>query len=333
MGGGEAQVRAEYITRAGVQEYESLGWMSGHEVHYTIPAGVKVLALKYRETGYDTEFDGSFTCDDPYFNSLWEKAHRTLYVNMRDTYFDCPDRERAQWWGDLVIDLGEAFYVLDRKSDLLAKKALIELVNWQKDDGALFSPSPAGNWDKELPTQMLASVGWYGAWLYYHNTGDLETIQYCYPHIRRYLDLWKLGTDGLVVHRAGGWDWEDWGENIDAPLLDNAWYVLAMKAAIAMAKITGNQADVAGYQRRSIVSQTITTRPSGRATNTARRATRATPTTAEMRWPCWQVWRRRIGTMRSARCFESITMPARTWKSMCLRRCTSFTTPTARASE
>lgn len=20
------------------------------------------------------------------------------YVNMRDIYFDCPDRERAQWW-------------------------------------------------------------------------------------------------------------------------------------------------------------------------------------------------------------------------------------------
>lgn len=26
---------------------------------------------------------------------------------------DCPDRERAQWWGDEVNELGEAFYVLD----------------------------------------------------------------------------------------------------------------------------------------------------------------------------------------------------------------------------
>ncbi len=248
--GGEKSVRAEYITRTGVQEYESLGWMSGHEIHYTIPAGVKVLSLKYRETGYDTEFTGSFTCDDPYFNSLWSKAHRTLYVNMRDTFFDCPDRERAQWWGDAVIDLGEMFYTFDRKSDLLARKALIELANWQKPDGVLFSPSPAGNWDKELPPQMLATIGWYGAWLYYHNTGDAETIRYIYPHIRKYLGLWKLNADGLVVHRAGDWDWEDWGENIDVPLLDNTWYVLALKASIEMAKLTGNDADVAGYQQQ-----------------------------------------------------------------------------------
>jgi hypothetical protein len=232
---GDKSVRAEYITRAGVQEYESLGWMSGHEIHYTIPAGVKVLALKFRETGYDTEFAGSFTCDDAFFNSLWEKARRTLYVNMRDTYFDCPDRERAQWWGDIVIDIAEAAYVLDRRSDLLARKGLLELTNWQRPDGTLYSPIPDGNWNKELPPQMLASIGWYGAWHYYLNTGDIETIRRIYPHIRRYLGVWKLGPDGQVVHRAGEWDWEDWGEDIDAPLLDNAWYVLALKGAIEMA--------------------------------------------------------------------------------------------------
>ncbi|MFR7465122.1 MAG: hypothetical protein ACLUVG_09725 [Phocaeicola vulgatus] len=30
---------------------------------------------------------------------MWEKSQRTLYITMRDTYMDCPDRERAQWWG------------------------------------------------------------------------------------------------------------------------------------------------------------------------------------------------------------------------------------------
>ena len=33
-------------------------------------AGVKVLALKYRETGYDCNFAGSWRCDDPFFNAL-----------------------------------------------------------------------------------------------------------------------------------------------------------------------------------------------------------------------------------------------------------------------
>ncbi|MEO6434695.1 MAG: glycoside hydrolase family 78, partial [Tepidisphaeraceae bacterium] len=48
---GEPTVRTEYVTRDGVQEFETPGWMSGHEVHYAIPAGVKILALQYRESG------------------------------------------------------------------------------------------------------------------------------------------------------------------------------------------------------------------------------------------------------------------------------------------
>jgi len=41
-GGSEYNVRAEYITRNGLQEYESYGWMNGHEVQYIIPKGLSV---------------------------------------------------------------------------------------------------------------------------------------------------------------------------------------------------------------------------------------------------------------------------------------------------
>ncbi len=99
---GGASVRARYITRAGDQEYESLGWMSGNEVQYTIPAGVQIVKLGYRETGYDTDLTaGAFIGSDSALNTLWTKAQRTLYINMRDNYSDCPTRERALWWGDV----------------------------------------------------------------------------------------------------------------------------------------------------------------------------------------------------------------------------------------
>ena len=113
-------LRAEYVTKEGNQQYESPGWINGHYVKYTIPAGVTVNALKYRESGYDCDFAGSFICNEDFFNVLWTKSQRTLYINMRDTYMDCPDRERGLWWGDVVLEIGEAFYALDRKSDLLA---------------------------------------------------------------------------------------------------------------------------------------------------------------------------------------------------------------------
>lgn len=263
MGGGSANVRSVYITRDGVQEYESFGWMNGHDVRYTIPDGVKVLEVKYRETGYNADFAGSFKCDDEKLNLLWEKSKRTLYVTMRDNYMDCPDRERAQWWGDMVNEMGEAFYVFDAvKGPMLAKKGIYELARWQRGDKVIYSPVPAGlpkksgvhkrdgAWDRELPRQMLASVGWYGFWTYYWYTGDRRTIVDVYPHVRDYLSLWKIGGDGLIIHRAGDWDWTDWGTNKDVAVIENAWVYLAFKAAVEMAKLSGDEKDIAGYKAK-----------------------------------------------------------------------------------
>jgi alpha-L-rhamnosidase len=259
MGGSEPNVHAKYITREGVQEFECLGWMNGHEVHYTVPDGVKIIGLQFRETGFDTEFSGSFECDDSDLNLLWKKAARTLYITMRDTYMDCPDRERSQWWGDVVNELGEVPYTFDPKAMSLTRKAVRELVDWQRPDGTLFSPVPAGipapgkkndggTWSTELPVQMLASVGKYGFWTYYIQSGDKETIQHAYPAVRRYLNLWKLDKDKLVIHRPGDWDWSDWGTNIDVRILDSAWYQLALEGAINMARLTGNNLDIPRWE-------------------------------------------------------------------------------------
>jgi len=247
--GAGPNIRAEYVTRAGVQEYESLGWISGHEVQYTIPAGIKILGLKYRETGYDTEFAGSFECDDDFLNRYRQKALRTLYVNMRDTFMDCPERERAQWWGDVVNQMGQAFYALDSNSSLLVKKGMLELMNWQRENGIIGSPVPAGNWDHELPLQMLNSVGYYGFWNYYLYTGDIETIRTVYPRVKRYLSLWQMGGDGLVVPR-GGRRWIDHGTDKDVRILYNGWYYLALKGQKLMAQALGETADLAEIDAR-----------------------------------------------------------------------------------
>jgi hypothetical protein len=250
QGGGVPNVRAEYVTKAGRQSYESVGWMNGHDVRYTIPAGVKILGLKYRETGYDADEIGRFVCSDQALNGLWTKAKRTLMVTMRDTYMDCPDRERAQWWGDAVNELGEAFYVFDSaRGPLLARKGMLELAGWQRDDGALYAPVP-GCWDKELPPQMLASVGWYGFRLYHWYTGDDATIAAVYPAVSRYMALWKQDADGQAIHRKGGWEWSDWGQDIDVAVLDSAWLYLALRGAADMAVVAGHSEDVASYEQR-----------------------------------------------------------------------------------
>ena len=243
-GGSDNNVRAEYITCDGTQEYESYGWMNGHEIYYIIPEGVEILDVKYRETGYDAEFSGSFRCDDPFLNELWKRSARTLYVTMRDTYMDCPDRERAQWWGDEVNELGETFYALSPSAHKLAAKGIRELIKWQREDGVIFSPMPATTWSKELPLQMLASVGWYGFYTHYFYSGDSSFVAEIYDGLHRYLhNVWQTDADGIPLVRHGDWSWGDWGTNIDLQVLTCCWYYLALKAEREFAQMLGKSED------------------------------------------------------------------------------------------
>lgn len=239
-GGGETNVRAEYITRDGEQEYENLGWMNGHEIIYTIPDGVEVLYLGYRETGYDCDFSGIFVCDNPDLNRLWRMSQRTLYITMRDNYMDCPDRERALWIGDVTNELVEAYYSLSPSANLLTRKSLIDFTGWQKPDSVLYAPVPQSNWDQELPMQSMAMIG-MGAWNYYLGTGDVQTIRDIFPAAKRYVHMWKFQPDGLITYRRGGWDWGDWGTDADMQAMCQLWYSITLEYYARQAELIGEK--------------------------------------------------------------------------------------------
>lgn len=254
-GGSQINLRAEYITDKGNRKYESLGWINGQKIiiRHAKRADVQINKISYRETGYDATPEGTFSCNSDFYMKFWEKGLRTLYVNMRDTYFDCPDRERAQWWGDVVVLMGESFYTYSTSTHALMKKAIHELVGWQRNDSTLFSPVPAGNYKDELPAQMLASIGQYGFWNYYMNTGDKQTMTDVYPHVKKYLGIWQLDDTGLTAYRAGGWSWGDWGRNIDIRLILAGWHYLALKSTARMADLLGYPEDAVAY--RAIMEQ------------------------------------------------------------------------------
>ena len=231
-GGGAPNVRGAYVTREGRQAFEQLAYMNGHWVEYRFPAGTEVHRLAYRETSYPANWTGSFHCDDERLNTLWEKSLNTLIVDIRDVIADCPDRERAQWWGDVVINFEELFYAADTTGLPIIRKAFSNLVEWQRADSSLYAPVPAGSWDTELPTQMLASIS--SLPVYFRYTADTALLRYAYPSFRAYLDLWSVRENGLVKERKGGWTWLDWGNNLDSTALYNVWY---HKALTGMAEV------------------------------------------------------------------------------------------------
>ena len=245
------KISATYITKPGIQSFESFSWMSGHEVRYTIPKGVKVNALKYRWMSVG-EMVGKFEVDDPFYNRLLWMGNNTLFVCARDNFMDCPDRERALWIGDVADQTGYLFYSMDNAGRKLLKKAILQTVAFSENHvlGAL-GPLRV----RELVTQSLQFIAQV-VWPYYMNTGDIETLKIAYPYLYAYLDLFPMQENGLPEYRLrkspDSWDWVDWGvkKTTDKEPIQMAFYYLALREAKKMANVLGEKEHVLWYDNR-----------------------------------------------------------------------------------
>lgn len=250
-----------YTTKGGengesvVQEFESLAWINWWYVDFVIPSGVEVIEIGYRQSGYNTEFDGSFISDDEFFNTLWTKARDTAYVNIRDTFMDCPDRERAPWIGDAVNEMLIAYYSMSPTVFDAVRKDISTRINWQNADGIIPSTAPATfryNEYAELTGQSLAGVmSWFE---YYLWSGDLVTLKAAYPALQAYMATFDLDmqnfTDPFI--RADGTNtmhlnWIDWGPNMDQQLSLNIWAYIGMDTLCKFAEALGDTENLATY--------------------------------------------------------------------------------------
>lgn len=242
--------KTTYITKKGIQEFESPAWVNAEKIYYYIPKGVKILELSYRETNYKIEDEGSFSSNDEFYNTLWEKAVNTLKINMRDSYMDCPDRERAQWWGDASISMEEATYSLDTNANYLYQKGVNTTLGWKYEDILLtISPTNEQN-SMHLPIQML--LGIVSMYDYYLYTGNTEYLEQIYPAVKNYLYMWETEPDGLVAYKAGFalWRWEDSAGECDYVATENAWYYYALSRLYDMAIVLDKQTDLQEIEQR-----------------------------------------------------------------------------------
>lgn len=239
--------RDDYVTAGGAQTYESLPWRSGSQLIIEAPAGITFTKIGYRRSGYDSERSGSFVTENEDVNTLWEKAVNTLLICMRDTYMDCPERERSPYIGDAANQIGETFYSLDENSWAMTKKTILNIIGWTKTDNCipLRSPSLATNENPVQTLNFLVSV--YEYLLY---TGDEATVRLFYPVAVNYLKLWNLNDDGSIVYRDGTFMWVDWGDGADAEVLQNCWYYYALSSTQKLAKALGISSDEAFFTER-----------------------------------------------------------------------------------
>lgn len=224
-----------YVTADGAQCYENYPWRSGSKLIIEAEAGVTFTRLGYRASGFNGEQVGSFTSSDPGLDQLWQESLNTLAICMRDTYMDCPERERGPYMGDASNEIDAALYSYDQGGLDLTKKAILACVAWTRTDGAIPSRAPSVK-PQEIPNQSLIFMtSVYHYWLH---SGDRETAEaYCNAFLN-YLRLVEM-ENGLPVYRDGSWTWDDWGDRIDTQLLQTGIYYYALNVTKSLANDLG----------------------------------------------------------------------------------------------
>ena len=167
---------------------------------------------------------------------------------MRDNYMDCPDRERAQWWGDVTNEMVMTMYSMDSNSYLLYQKGVEAMLSHVDDTKVLQTVVPINGDYFELPMQQLAGI--VGFYTYYEYTGDKAFLEKVNTPALEYLKLWEIGENNLVVHRGGSWDWPDWGDKADMTSIENAWVYYALSTTEKIAEILGKNEDLSFFAER-----------------------------------------------------------------------------------
>ncbi|MCR5078567.1 MAG: hypothetical protein K6B65_01405 [Bacilli bacterium] len=237
----------DYVCKEGENAYQQLYWRSGYILYLDLPAGITLKKVGYRRTQYDAEDEGKFVCDDSDFNTLWQKSSNTMHICMRDTFMDCPERERSPYSGDSANQIAECLYATGEDGWKMVKKTYQTLSGWAKEDNVfqLRWPSTTSN---ECPMQNLAFIQTLPD--YYHHTGDLETVKETFPILANYLKVWNLNDDGSVEYRNGTFMWTDWGSGMDNDLMENGWYYWALDSLNKLGIEIGNTSFQSFFEER-----------------------------------------------------------------------------------
>ena len=214
-----------YVTKDGQQSYENYPWRSGYTLFIDAPAGIKFNKIAYRMSEFNGELMSPFTSSDSNLDILWKKAQNTVRVCMRDSFMDCPDRERGPYMGDASNQIDAALYCYDQGALDLIKKSILACVGWVKNDNAIPSRAPSVK-PQEIPNQSLAFLT--SAYHYFEHTNDVETMTLYAKAAIEYLKLFEM-ENGLPKYRPGSWTWNDWGSYIDNNLLQAGFYYYALR--------------------------------------------------------------------------------------------------------
>jgi len=212
--------KVNYTAKAGAQTYFTLDTMGTAKVEIVVKqGGATITSLKLIERLYPYTRLGSFTCNDPLLNQLWEMCARSCEVLSEDSYVDCADRERVEWMDDTPpgFDLTQTMMAgppgADGKPVFSDPRLLEELVRRTgltlQPDGWVKAHTCSDRFDIHAKMEDRACDWIEGLRRYYEATGDTNVLKEIWPAVVAQMDyfLQRRGDHGLISAR----DWVVWG--------------------------------------------------------------------------------------------------------------------------
>lgn len=229
-----------FIARGGEEEFMPFTPKGGRflEVHVLSGGPVRFVKEGFLDRAYYGEPEGSFDCDDPLLNRIWQTGVNTLRSSADDGLVDCPTRERGQWTGDVVsvaTDICAAAY-----SDLsLSRRALVQAAQAARADGLVAGVGPG---DPGYLSTYAAQ--WISACVHYWRlTGDRTILTDLFLAAERNLAAFDAKTSADGVSDGLGWAFVDWGYARNSGPTDIALdihYAMALRSMVVWCEALGN---------------------------------------------------------------------------------------------
>lgn len=228
--------KIEYICKEGAQQFTSLQSLFGEKLIISASPGVKISAIGYRESLYDSEQVGYFETDNVFFGEkLAEKCIDTLTCCMRENYIEAPERGDVLAPAAASVGARSASYLFDKNAALLTEKAMRAFIDNAENDVIFCDPEGAR---AEKSIQSLIALSQFGIGAdYFAKNENAELLRDWSLAGLKYLAKWDIDSNGFAVHRDGNDG--DGLFNTDEKIVRSALYLSALKCIKKLSEAAG----------------------------------------------------------------------------------------------
>ena len=165
--------------------YDALGFRYANLLIHGVQGQVALSDFAVQEDIYPWQAGAEFACSDEDLNKIFRAGIRTVNLNARDAFTDCPTREQQAWVGDSVV---HQMVSLVTNTDWRLAWQYLTLSDSPRSDGILpmtVVGAPESSGGITIPDWSLHWV--HGVYTMYRFSGDRERIIQFMPSVARVL--------------------------------------------------------------------------------------------------------------------------------------------------